>query len=96
MATIIPTNFQIVDDKSGNHFVICQIVYDPTLTTTVINVPKGLVSAAVLTATTTATAAGVTVSQTNQTVTLDNAGTAGTIYVVSWHVGSAGGCGADS
>ena len=96
MATIIPTNFQIVDDRSGNHFVVCSIVYDPTLAETVINVPKGLVSAAVLTATTGATAAGVTVSQANQTVTLDNAGTAGTIYVVSRHVGSASGCGANS
>lgn len=93
MATIIPTNFWIVDDRTGNHLCVSQIIYDPTLTTTVVNVPDGLVAAAVLVPTTAHTAAAATVSQANSTVTLDNAGTAGSIYIVSRHVGSASGCG---
>ena len=91
MAAIVPLDFRIWDDRSGNHFVVCKINYDPTLTTHVIVVPFGCVSASVLTATTSATAAAITISATStgSSLSLDNAGTAGVVYVVSRHVGNA-------
>ena len=91
MAAIVPTDFRIWDDRSGNHFCVAKITYDPTLTTHVITLPFGIVSAAVLVPTSGHTAAAATIAQTatGSTVSLDNAGTAGVVYVVSRHVGNA-------
>lgn len=96
MATITPTLHKIFDDGTGNHFVFQRLTYDSTQTTTVVNVPAGAVAAAVLVSSTGQTAASATLSQANGTVTLDNSGTNGVIYVVTRHVGNAGGMGAGS
>ena len=96
MATVIPLNHQIVDDRTGNHFEINKVNHDGSSTT--IEVAGGLVSAAALVGSTGGTAPTVTVTQGNDAGTSVSGGTqssvvlaggdSGDVYVVSRHLGN--------
>jgi hypothetical protein len=89
MPTVYPLTHKIVDDGSGNHFAIARIQYSSAVGAT-INVPGGLMSAACLVGSTSATAPTVgSITAGDSTVTLSS-GDSGVVYLVSRHVGSAG------
>lgn len=99
MAALVPTTFNIFEDRTGNHFVVAEINHDGGSNT--VDLPGGLVSAACLPATTSDTAPTVTVTQGNDPGTSVDGGTqsqvtvsggsSGRVYLVSRHVGSAAG-----
>lgn len=99
MATVIPLNHQIVDDRTGNHFEINKVNHDGSSTT--IEVAGGLVSAAALLGATSGNVPTVAVTQGNDQATAVSGGTqssilltggdSGEVYVVSRHRGNAAG-----